>query len=134
MSTPSPGNQPKGKVGRARCPHCQAINRVEVTSADQVFRCSECEQDFRIRPKAAAAPPPPAPAQATVRRFPVQCRCHAKLMVTYKDFGRKVNCNACGQLIKIPDWIAETKFSPDEFDDMFSESELEAISTQSGGR
>lgn len=132
------GNAPKGQPGRARCPNCQTINRVEVSSADQIFRCVKCEQDFRIRRKTVAAPPQPVPPPAStapvVRRFPVQCRCQAKLLVTYKEFGRQVTCNSCGQLVKIPEWIAETKFSADEFDDMFSPSERDAMITQMGGR
>lgn len=52
-------------------------------------------------------------------------------MVTYSDFGKVVTCKNCKQSIKIPDWVAETKYTEDEFDDMFSDSELDALSNPS---
>ncbi|TWT94364.1 hypothetical protein [Neorhodopirellula pilleata] len=117
---------PSPKPIRTRCPHCSAINTVNDADTDGVFECAHCEKRFRLRKKVTG--PPPAPTiEPVVKRFPIRCTCQAKLLVTYADFGKRVQCQSCKQTIRIPDWVAESKFTEAEFDDMFSAQELQAI-------
>ena len=114
------------KVIKTRCPHCRAVNSVDIAQVEEVFQCAHCDKMFRLRKKVAG--PPPAPVIATQeKRFPIRCACQAKLSVTYADFGKRVKCESCNKVIRIPDWVAESRFTDDEFDDMFSEEERQAF-------
>jgi hypothetical protein len=124
------------KAVKTRCPHCQSINQIVGAIDDAVFECTHCEKQFRLRKKVNHPPVPPAPVIVPdVKRFPIRCTCQAKLSVTYSDFGKRVKCKSCNQMIKIPDWVAESKFSDDEFDDMLSAEERDAFqATMAHGR
>lgn len=118
--------RPGEKAVKTRCPHCQSVNDVVGAVDNAVFQCVHCEKQFRLRRKADK--PAPAPVVVTdVKRFPIRCKCQAKMLVTYSDFGKRVKCSACQQMIKIPDWVTESKFTEEEFDDMFSPEEREAF-------
>lgn len=116
------------KSVKTRCPHCQGINEVAGATDNLIAKCAHCGESFRLRKRAAEAkPPPPSPvAIPKIKRFPIRCTCGTILSVTYAEFGKRVKCQSCNQWIKIPDWVAETKFTTDEFDDMFSDEELRA--------
>lgn len=140
MPTPSddrknrPDSRSADKSVKTRCPHCQSVNDVVGAVDNAVFECVHCEKQFRLRKKANK--PAPAPVVVPdVKRFPIRCKCQAKMMVTYSDFGKRVTCNSCEQLIKIPDWVTESKFTDEEFDDMFSPEERDAFQqTMAQGR
>lgn len=130
---PSASASGSGKSIKTRCPHCSEINTVTDAEAGGVFECASCDKQFRLRKKVTG--PPPAPVIAPeVKRFPIRCKCQALLSVTYSEFGKRVQCKSCNQMIRIPDWVAESRFSDDEFDDMFSSEERSALQTANAKR
>ncbi|SMP77461.1 hypothetical protein SAMN06265222_12342 [Neorhodopirellula lusitana] len=130
QATPNPagtniaGSTDSTAFVKTRCPHCQTINQVKKDAGEEVFKCTNCEQMFRLRAKVE---PTTQFDTATVARFPVRCKCGVVMSVTSANFGKQVKCKSCNQVIRIPNWIAEKKYTADEFDDLFSPDEKDAF-------
>ena len=117
------GSEPVDYV-KTKCPHCMASNKIKKSSQDKVLKCTGCGKKFRIRRSTGSQKISLVPLHPKVE---IRCPCKAMMTITYADFGKRVKCPKCQKLVQVPSWVAETRFSEEEFDEIFSEDEWKEI-------